>query len=378
MDSSKAVTPPYLATPLRLEPFCALMLAPHRVGNAAAARAFGRPYRDVASRLRRWETSGRVTRDLVPAIYLHEYTAGGITIRGLVGALDTSRRAEDLAGRAVLPHEGIYPYRARDLAERMAKMRLDPAPILLVHRGPTVVRELVGSLMQTPAERSFVDHAQQQHRIWRIRGEGLAVIARALSSSRPMIADGHHRYAAYLQLQQAHPGTGWDRGLAMLVDQDDTPLFLGAIHRVLRSTRMDELMEATSDTSHALVPCTREQAIAALHADVLAVTDGQAWATLSLKLDPGRSAVEELHGVLVGNLPSPERDVTYHHSLSEALDRVRPGRDLALAMPAPDFDLVHEIVAHQRLLPEKATSFQPKPSTGVLMRSVGDESPGRA
>ena len=103
MESSQAVPPPYLATPLRLEPFRALTLAPQRVGDAAAARAFGRPYREVAGRLRRWEATGRVLRDDEPAVYLHEYTAGGITVRGLVGALDMSRRAADLDSRAVLP-----------------------------------------------------------------------------------------------------------------------------------------------------------------------------------------------------------------------------------------------------------------------------------
>ena len=140
MESSEAVTPPYLATPLQLEPFRALMLAPYRVGDAGAGRAFARPYREVAGRLRRWEAAGRVIHDAEPAVYLHEYTSGGITVRGLVGALDMSRRATDLAERAVLPHEGIHPHRAHDLADHMLEMRLNPAPILLVHRGPEEVR----------------------------------------------------------------------------------------------------------------------------------------------------------------------------------------------------------------------------------------------
>ena len=42
-------------------------------------------------------------------------------------------------------------------------------------------------------------------------------------------------------------------------------------------------------------------------------------------------------------------------------------------MPAPDFDLVRPGREAGRLLPEKATSFQPKPSIGVLMRSLRDE-----
>jgi uncharacterized protein (DUF1015 family) len=42
-------------------------------------------------------------------------------------------------------------------------------------------------------------------------------------------------------------------------------------------------------------------------------------------------------------------------------------------MPAIDFDTVQRIVGGDRLLPEKATSFQPKPSMGVLMRSLRDD-----
>ncbi len=373
MESSQAVSPPYLATPLRLEPFRALTLAPQRVGDAAAARAFGRPYREVAGRLRRWEATGRVLRDDEPAVYLHEYTAGGITVRGLVGALDMSRRAADLDSRAVLPHEGIYPHRARDLADRMLTMRINPAPILLVHRGPADVRAIVKSLLDTPPLRRFTDRGDQRHRVWPVRGADLTAVCESLLSARPVIADGHHRYAAYLQLQQAHPGTAWDRGLAMLVDQDDTPLFLGAIHRVLRRVEMSSLAVAVAAGPHSLRTGSREVALGELGPSALAVTDGRTWATLRLALEGDRSAVEAFHDEVLPRLGPLSQPIGYHHSVDEALRKVRRDRDLAILMPAPDFDLVHHIVTHDRLLPEKATSFQPKPSTGVLMRSIDDE-----
>jgi uncharacterized protein (DUF1015 family) len=373
MESSQAVTPPYLATPLKLEPFRALTLAPHRVGDAAAARAFARPYREVAGRLRRWQATGRVLRDDSPGLYLHEYTSNGITVRGVVGALDMSRRAPDLASRAVLPHEGIYPHRAHDLAERMLVMRLNPAPILLVHRGPAETRAVVARLLEQEPLRRFTDRGDQHHRVWPIRGDDLDRVHASLLDSRPVIADGHHRYAAYLQLQQAHPGTAWDRGLAMVVDQDDTPLFLGAIHRVLRRVKLTALGVALAGSPHNLLVSSHDDALAALGPDTLAVTDGREWAILRLALDGDRSAVEAFHDDVLPALDPAPAAIGYHHSVEEALGRARRDRDLAVLMPAPDFDLVHRIVAHDRLLPEKATSFQPKPSTGVLMRSVDDE-----
>ena len=372
MDSGEVVAPAYLASPFRMEPFRALMLAPYRVGDPGSARAFARPYRDVVHRLRRWEAAGRVHRDAAPALHLHEYTVDGITVRGLVGALDLSRGAADPAGRAVYPHEGIHPDQARELAERMRQMRLNPAPILLVHRGPEAARRVVRRVAETPPDHRFTDRARQRHRLWAIRGDDLRTLQEALEGSRPLIADGHHRYAAYLQLQAAAPGTAWNRGLAMLVDQSDTPLFLGAIHRLVKRVTLAQLRDVVAPGPHLLQQSSRAAALDALGPTALAITDGRSWAVLRLRLAEHRSAVEELHEVVLQALSPASPAVTYHHSVEETLRAVRRDRDLAFVMPAIDFDQLAYLVAHDRLLPEKATSFQPKPSTGVLIRSVDD------
>ena len=57
------VVPPYVAKPLTLSPFRAVMLAPARVGDPASARALARPYRDVAGRLLDWIGQGWATED---------------------------------------------------------------------------------------------------------------------------------------------------------------------------------------------------------------------------------------------------------------------------------------------------------------------------
>ena len=143
MDSGVVATPARVARPLRLEPFRALMLAPSRIGARVSARAFARPYHDVAERLSAWQRAGEVHRDATRALYLHEYTAAGITVRGLVGALDLTRAAHALDDVAVFPHEGVHPAQAAELADRMAEMELNPAPILLIHQAPDRLRTLL-------------------------------------------------------------------------------------------------------------------------------------------------------------------------------------------------------------------------------------------
>ncbi len=367
------VTPPYVARPLRLTPFRGLMLTPRRVGDPASGRLFARPYLSVAGRLLQWQERGQLHHDDEPALYLHEYTAGGLTVRGLVGALELGRRAARPEDRAVLPHEGIRPVQADDLADRMTQLELNPAPILLVHRSHDDARAALAEVARGATDHEFDDRAGQHHRIWAIRDPALLErLEVALAGSRALIADGHHRYAAYLRMQSRAPGGAADRGLAMLVDQGETPLFLGPIHRVLTKVSLEDLATAAAATGGRFAPTDRDAAVAALDAATMAVTDGRAWGTLSLPVGTDRAVVEALHEDLVPALPRGPQAITHFHTVEATLAGLRRGQDVGLLMPAPDVDLVIRIAEDDRLLPEKATSFQPKPSPGVLIRSLRD------
>ena len=296
-----------------------------------------------------------------------------MTVRGLVGALDLSRRAASPEQRVVLPHEGIHPDQVADLADRMFQMQVNPAPILLVTAAPRPPARSSAGLLDTKPDHEFTDRAEQRNRIWAIRSpEQLTELADALAGCRALIADGHHRYAAYLRMQQEHPGGATDRGLAMLVDQDDTPLFLGAIHRVLRGTTFDTSARPASGLAD-FRPTTEAQAVVRprrRHArGHRRPAVGRAPA-----LPRGRPGVRG--GAPRAGLPKPPhppRRIAYHHSVEDTLGDLPTRNAVAVLMPAPDYDLVRRAVTGEHLLPEKATSFQPKPSLGVLMRSLRDE-----
>ena len=253
-------------------------------------------------------------------------------------------------------------------------MRINPAPILLVHRGPADVRRLLAGVLATPPDHQFTDRNEHRNRVWALRDAGeLAAIAAGIADSQALIADGHHRYAAYLRLQGREPGGAHDFGLAMLVDQDDTPLFLGAIHRILAGTTLDDLRVAAEASGAILRETTKHQAVAALDPRTLVVTDHERWGTLALKVPPDRAAVEILHDLLIPALPRGPSRISYHHSVEDTLRHLNRSTGVGVLLPAPDVDLLMRIVATERLLPEKATSFQPKPSLGVLIRSLRDE-----
>jgi uncharacterized protein (DUF1015 family) len=231
-----------------------------------------------------------------------------------------------------------------------------------------VVHHVVG----TPPDREFVDRGDQHNRLWAIRDPELVSRLREhLAASRPLIADGHHRFAAYLRMQEARPGTPADRGLAMLVDQDDTPLFLGAIHRTLTGPTLDELAEAAAAAGAGVVRHDRARALSALDSTHLVLTDGERWHTVSPGNLDQQAAVSWLHDQVLTRLPCTVSRIAYHHAVDDAL-AAAAGTSPAVLLPSPDFEQVRTLVESGGLLPEKATSFQPKPALGVLMRPMSD------
>lgn len=365
------VTPPYVAGPLMLAPFRGLFLSPTQVGDPASVRLFGRPYRAAGERLDTWAARGRIRADAAPAVYLHEYTSTGITIRGFVGLLDVSRRATSIHEAVVLPHEGVHPAQVAELTDRMHEMGLNPAPILLAHRGGEATRRVVRGIQERPPDRQYDDRSGQRHRIWAVRGEDvLTELAAAWAGKQALLADGHHRYAAYLELQRRRPGGPASTGLAMLVDHDDTPLHLGAIHRVLSGLPLAGLEAALVTAGLSYRRGTAEEAVADLSPRHIVAGDGRRWLVIDLP-STEHPAVEVLHRDILDRLTTPPHHVIHVHTAPEALGKAGP-RSTAVLLPAPSLDQVERVVLAGRLLPEKATSFQPKPSPGPLIRRLSD------
>lgn len=376
MDASAPVAPPVVVRPFRLHPFRARTLSSSRVGHPTSSRAFAPPFRRVRRRLSDWERAARSGGDDSAGLYLHEYTSTGMTVRGLVGALDMARIAySSEAGRAVFPHEGVHEEQVAELAQRMEQTGINPAPILLVHRGSGAIAGLMTQVTSQTPWLSFTDQAHQLHRVWAVRDHDLlARVNERLADTQALIADGHHRYAAYLRLRHRHADSvAWSRGLAMLVDQDETPLWLGAIHRVVRRTGLDQLISLSGTRpGYAWQQMDRQAALATLGGRTVVLTDDRDWVSLALPVSSDELAVATVDRELLPGLGLPKSQVTHHHSVESARAEARRSRGVALLLPAPGFDAVARSAAAGNLLPEKATSFQPKPTVGVLIRSLRD------
>ena len=355
----------------------------HNIVRLILSRRFERPYRAVRDRLQTWRDKAYLRADDEPALYLYEYVVDGTTVRGLIGLTGLREESE----RVILPHEDVMAGPVDDRTVLMRTTRTNLEPILLVHEGSDRLRDLINDAATGAPAAQFTALDGSAHRLWTISEPGcLDAIAEELAPTQALIADGHHRYAAYLRLQAelrdpAAPADSspWDLGLALLVDQADHPLHIGPIHRSVAALTMSDLQEASVERGDDF--CSqpdREAAFAAQQTRQrdaerawFVVSDGRAWATLGTpRTQPVDAAV--LHDVLLPAWGVADEQVGYHHSLDQALQTTARQPGVVVAVRPPTLPEVMAAAAEGVRMPRKSTSFAPKPRMGVVMRDLAD------
>jgi len=147
-------------------------------------------------------------------------------------------------------------------------------------------------------------------------------------------------------------------------------LQLGAIHRVLPGVNLRDLRAAAESVGAEWTAGSRDATLGRLGPGVIVLSDGRGWATLDFDTSEGpfTGDVGYLHDRVLPALGRQPSRVLHAHQVDAALKRARPGRDVAVLLSAPTFDTILSSASIGQLLPEKATSFQPKPHPGVLIR----------
>jgi uncharacterized protein (DUF1015 family) len=370
---------------------------PRPAGNGARS---GPAYADAARLLRDWQDDGILVPDPAPTLYVYEQSlpGGQVLQRGLIGAL----RLVPLGAGPVLPHEDVIPGPVSGRRQLMEATGANLEPIFLLYDGngtSTVTARITGQAREREPLLAIHTDDGIWHRLWGVTDPAeQAAIATELGSHQALIADGHHRYAAYLQLQARKRAAGagpgpWDAGLAMLVDSTAFPPHIGAIHRLvpgLRPATAARLAERAF-TVRALPRSSAEQALAALaeagHGHMAFLIGGGTEFYLLTDPDPeavrdampGRSArwralsAAVMQELLLGRLwhvTDDDQHVEIHHDADEALTAAaRSAGSTAVICPAMSADVVRDVAAHGERVPRKSTSFAPKPRTGLVLRS---------
>jgi uncharacterized protein (DUF1015 family) len=374
----------------------------------------GDMYDDAAATLREWQDERILQPDPEPSLYVYEQATlhgrenGGapagqpaVIQRGLIGAL----RLSPLEAGVVRPHEDVAPGPVAGRLQLMEATQANLEPIYLLHDGSTR-GESARIIDETAARRPpLVDTVTPdgiRHRLWAVTDPAdLAAVAADLAPRSALIADGHHRYSAYLRLQARRRAAGdgpgpWDYGLALLVDASAYPPEIGAIHRVipgLAPAAAAELAKAAFTVRR--LPGGTSELPAALEVLAEANRHGPAFllagggevrlltdpdpVQVDAAMPPGHSArwralaasvLQELLIARVWGISDGEPDVRIvHNDAAEAVAEADETGGTAVICPSMSTWDVYDVAARGERVPRKSTSFGPKPRTGLVIRT---------
>ena len=357
-------------------------------------------YRRAARTLRDWRDEGLLALDPEPALYVYEQADGESTDqsvqRGLIGAL---LLPTDESISPIHPHEDVVGVVVQDRRSLMYALGANPEPILLTYQGDGAASDLVERVTEDEAATPVVDVRTAdgiRHRLWAVTApEDLAAVAADLAGREALIADGHHRYAAYRELAElGRPGS--EHGLALLVDSSRHPLRVRGIHRWIPDLRVEPALHAAQKwfTVRALDGGYKAalQALEGLPPERIgfAVVDGhRSW----LLSDPDEKLLDEhiptdrpeawrrldatvLHHGLAGgvwSIPDTAEHIRYDHDARSAVSEAYRHSGIAVLLRPVAESTVLELAAAGQKMPRKSTSFSPKPATGLVLRLL-DES----
>ncbi|MFJ2268789.1 DUF1015 family protein [Streptomyces sp. NPDC087849] len=357
--------------------------------DTAAAR-----HAQAAETLNRWLAEGVLAPDSEPALYVYEQRDAEILQRGIVGALALSAPADGI----VLPHEDVMAHVVEDRADLMRTTAAHLEPLLLTYRSDgdaTGATAVIERTVDRPPLLATTTEDGYSHRLWAVTDAAeRAEIETDLAHHQALIADGHHRWATYLRLQQEHTAPGpWDFGLVLLVDTRRYPLRVRAIHRLLHRLPVDDALATLNglfrirDIKSPLPEAMASLAEAAAEGNAfLLAGDGgfhlidrpdagllhhtipadrpTAWQTLDATV---------LHAALldhVWQIPDAPDHIAYIHDAAAAVEQAERHNATAVLMHPVREEVVRDLARQGVTMPRKSTSFGPKPATGLVLRSL--------
>ncbi|MBO0776618.1 MAG: DUF1015 domain-containing protein, partial [Actinobacteria bacterium] len=324
--------------------------------------------------------------------------------RGLIGALRLSQAAEG----SVLPHENVLPGPVTGRRQLMEATGANLEPIFLLYEGDGgAATALTDEVARRREPLLAVDTGDGiRHRLWAVTdGPEHAAVAADLAGRQAMIADGHHRHAAYLEIQANRRAAGdgpgpWDTGLALLVDSTAYPPRIGAIHRLIpglapaeAAARAKAAFTVRPAPLPGDVPAAARAALELLRdaagSGPAFVIAGAGESYLLTDPDPlqveaamperspqwrglAASVMQELLLARLWGIRDDHPAVQIHHAAATALQEAA-GPDAATAVLVPPMSAadVRDVAARGERVPRKSTSFGPKPRTGLVIRTFG-------
>ncbi|MGO9603317.1 MAG: DUF1015 domain-containing protein [Candidatus Binataceae bacterium] len=365
-------------------------------------------YAAAQATLHDWLAAGVLRSAERPAIYLYtqsfEVEARRFSRNGFVVRF----RLEEFAPGRILPHEKTFPAAKEDRLKLLTAIGINTSSIFGLYPGSHAELErLRADVASRAALIDVTDDLKIRNELRVIDSpDEIAIVQRALASTRILIADGHHRYETALNYERQRRAAenppqpqGFDYTMMTLVACDDPGLVILPTHRVVHRLRPEAIASFAAQARRAfeveeigdretlrgrLLDGGRGTLAIALKGSerffMLRLKDADAIARAmpDVAAEVRSLDVTVLHTLVFDEIFSFKAaeirkggNIEYTIEGNAALDAVREGRaDGAFLMNPPGIRDVERVSDAGATMPEKSTYFYPKLLTGLVLNPL--------
>lgn len=356
----------------------------------------GSQYERAAELLREWLEDGTLTSEDREALYLYQVSFSdedgqARQMTGVIGLLGLEIPGEG----DVLPHERTMSKPRGDRLDLLRATRANLEPIWGLSLTLGLSRTFT---VDGPPLATCTDTRGAKHCVYAVtEADRLAAIQDAVAASPVVIADGHHRYETSLHYQAerrqaGEAGRGADGVgsiMTMIVELADDQLAVQSIHRLVMNLGGTDLRTVLAEwftvedlganESHVVddvAAAMSERAAMALvdRAGVALLLPRPEVLAPLLEAEPAVVRHVDAAAFEVAVAPALHKlgaEVSYRHDRHTVAEQVGKGvADAAVLLRPVDVPTTRAVAEQHERMPQKTTFFHPKPSTGLVFRSL--------
>lgn len=402
---SDLICPPYSSIHAELHNVL-LEKNPHNLVRLELAE---KPYANAKETLAEWGKEGVLRQDLTPGIYLYEdefKIHGQIkTIKGILCRV----KIEGYEKSVILPREKTLSKKRIDRFNLLKATSCNFSPIYCLFQDEERATMNRVATLSNCKPRFTVQDGEITRRLWLVNDPvAIKAFCEDFADRKLLIAEGHHRYEAALQLRNWYrdegickEGNAPDYILMALADRESDGLTLLPTYRLLRGlTNFNEqkLLE-DCQTYFNVIERDRIDEIET-HLDALyrqgktafaCYCGGENWTLLILKdftvmggLLPEKSEAFQntdasvLHSLILKRMLGIDSENTaqkinlaYTDSFEKAISSVRDGSNqCAFFMNPARIKEISKIAAAGERMPQASVRFYPQPAAGIVMNQI--------
>jgi uncharacterized protein (DUF1015 family) len=300
-----------------------------------------------------------------PTLYVYELSSALHTQTGFLGLIPTS----EATGGRVLRHENTVARKEDERIHHLSIVGVDTGPVTVTYRAVAEIRAALEGEKQRPPLYDFSANDGSRHRIWRIRNYA-EIVSLFSKVERTYVADGHHRLAAVEALSRRNAEQVYDHLLAAFFPHDELKI-LPYNRILLQAPQVGEESFFSSLRSQFNLVSTSDGQVQSQD-EARLYRDGK-WYSFSLPPDEelvvqklGREVLRNHFGI------EDERRDERIRFVPGSWQLLKEPVDLgaawcAFSLPAVSIDDVMIRSDRGELMPPKATYFDPKVRTGIIV-----------